>query len=299
MKKFLFRLFIVVLLIVLCDRTTGTVLYRMLQKTTVGDNGRNNRINHDVNDDIIFLGSSRCLHHYIPRIIEDSLGLTCYNAGTDGEGIILSYVHAEFILNRYKPKLIVYDIGPGYDYYCGDNIRHLKWLRCEYDEPFVRDVIKHVDKTEYYKMKSLLYRVNGNIVEIIRDYLHSPITDTNKGYTGVKKILKIEDTLKPKQNYDIDPIKYYYMERLITTCKEHDVPLIFYISPAYNSTDGREYEVAYKLAEKNGIPVFNHLTDSMVCINRNLFGDSQHLNEEGAEVYTKIVSKEIKDYLCR
>ena len=39
--------------------------------------------------DVLIMGSSRAHHHYVPEIISDSLGLSCYNTGKDGNGIIL------------------------------------------------------------------------------------------------------------------------------------------------------------------------------------------------------------------
>lgn len=42
-------------------------------------------------DDIIILGSSSATHHYVLQIIEDSLGLSCYNCGEEGNGVVLAY----------------------------------------------------------------------------------------------------------------------------------------------------------------------------------------------------------------
>ena len=37
-----------------------------------------------VNADVVVIGSSKASHHYVPQMLEDSLGMTVYNCGQDG-----------------------------------------------------------------------------------------------------------------------------------------------------------------------------------------------------------------------
>ena len=64
-------------------------------------------------DSILFFGSSRTLHHYVPSIFEKELGLSCYNAADWGiKNIFYHYGQLSNILTRYTPKAIVFEIHP-------------------------------------------------------------------------------------------------------------------------------------------------------------------------------------------
>ena len=59
-------------------------------------------------------------------MISDSLGVSCYNAGESGCGIILAYGRLLMILERYTPKAIIYEVTPDFDYLDGkDNHKYL------------------------------------------------------------------------------------------------------------------------------------------------------------------------------
>lgn len=95
------------------DVAVGGTLSHMVSQTKGGENGRNNYICDEVNADILIFGSSWAIHHYNPVILSDSLGMTCYNCGMDGNGIILNYGRYQMICQRYLPKVIITDV-----YFC-------------------------------------------------------------------------------------------------------------------------------------------------------------------------------------
>ena len=152
MKKFLINIVIFFAVVIACDYLMGSVLLFMNLNSKVADNGRNNMINKEMTADIVILGSSRALHHYVPQIIEDTLGLTCYNAGTDGQGIILNYGRYQMLSQRYTPKIIIYDICPEYDLNTNDNSRYLKWLKPYYFDSSVREIFKDISCEESLKI---------------------------------------------------------------------------------------------------------------------------------------------------
>ena len=64
----------------------------------------------EANADIIVFGFSCAFHHYIPSIIEDSTGLTCYNAGLDGRNIYYHNPILKVLLSNFTPKGIITNI---------------------------------------------------------------------------------------------------------------------------------------------------------------------------------------------
>ena len=110
MKSFLIKLTVFLVIIFVVDHLSGRVMGYIYNNTTKGDYGRSNYICKQTNQDILIFGSSRAIHHYDPTILKEKLGMTCYNCGEDGMGIICSYGRYSMIKQRYNPKLIIYDI---------------------------------------------------------------------------------------------------------------------------------------------------------------------------------------------
>ena len=91
MKKFIYTLLSLLVLVVLGDWAVGSWLRHAFAHTSHDEIGRLNYISDSVTADIVVLGSSRALHHYVPSIITDSTGLSCYNCGFENEGIVFHY----------------------------------------------------------------------------------------------------------------------------------------------------------------------------------------------------------------
>lgn len=122
------------------DLLSGFIFREMTNKAKGGDTARNEYIAHKVDAPILIFGSSRAIHHYVPKIFRDSLGIDCYNCGQDGMGIILFYGRYKMITQRYIPKVIVYDVLSGFDLEQGDNYSYIGWLKPYYDIPGIDSI---------------------------------------------------------------------------------------------------------------------------------------------------------------
>ena len=130
MRKFIIRLLAFLLLMFVVDRGVGLGMKYMQEHAKGGYVGHHNKIINHSDEDILIFGSSRAIHHYNPQIIKDSLAMSCYNCGQDGNGIILFYGWWQLMKERHTPKLVIYDINPGFDLLLGEsNQKYLGWLR--------------------------------------------------------------------------------------------------------------------------------------------------------------------------
>ncbi len=130
MKRFLLKVLLFFACVVVMDNVLGYGFSWLRVNAKGGSTANCEYIANRANEDIIILGSSRAAHHYVPKIIEDSLGMSCYNCGEEGNGVILAYGRLKMLTNRYKPKLIMYEITPGYDYGTIEpNTKFLGYLR--------------------------------------------------------------------------------------------------------------------------------------------------------------------------
>lgn len=253
-----------------------------------------------MNEEILIMGSSRALHHYNPTIIEDSLQMTCYNCGRGGMGIIFSYGIYQLFKNRYTPKLIIYDVYDNFDLINeGNNEKYLDWLRYFYDRPEIVPIFSDIDKSEKYKMAAQMRRYNYKFIQIISDYI-SP-QQYIKGYLPLQGILKYEPSEESNNingTIQYDNMKIMFIKKFIQECKERGTRLVFMLSPKYKGEKNKvSYEELIHLAESENIPFISHYNEDKISFNKKYFEDSYHMNKSGAEIYTKNIINEIRQYI--
>lgn len=296
MKKLFLKLFLFALLFVVLDQAIGKGLAVLASKPKGGDTGRNIEVADRTTADIILFGSSRCVHHYDPRLLTDSFGLSCYNAGRDGNGILMLYPYYRMLSSRYRPKLIVYDLSI-FDVGEDDHTKYLEWLRQFYGRPAVDSVVWDINPAERYKMLSKAYQYNGKALQIVSDAIH-PLQDDILGFRplyGNMAGRTVPPPVPPASPKEIDPLKAKYLNRLIQNCRQSGTQLVFFVSPTYGCTHRSEYYAAIsRMCRKNHVPLFYHENDRRYVFNPLLFKDGSHLNNTGAEAYTRQVIREIR-----
>ena len=90
--------------VLLFDVIIGTTLRHFYFTQKTGLQYRTTYSLDSTNQEIIILGPSTANHHYIPKIIEDSLRLSCYNAGRDGSGLLYNLAVQRAILCGHPPQ---------------------------------------------------------------------------------------------------------------------------------------------------------------------------------------------------
>ena len=237
MKKFIILLFALFAILAGIDIATGLVFDKLTLSAKRGYTGRNEFIADKLHDPVLVFGSSRSVHHYDPQVLADSLGVPCYNCGQDGMGIITFYGRFKLLTARYTPRLIIYDVTTDFDLRRNDNVTYLTWLKPYYNRPGIDSIFWHVEPTERVKMLSNMFRYNGKALQIITD--NKPGDDNDdalKGFVPLDGIMtydKEEDATKTQ--VDFDPVKLYYISRLVKDCSAKGIRLVFAISPLYNS----------------------------------------------------------------
>lgn len=300
MRRFLLKVLLFCAFVVAMDFAFGYVFSWLRTHAKGGSTANCEYIANRCVDDVIILGSSRATHHYIPQIIEDSLGVSCYNCGEEGNGVVLACGRLKMLMHRYKPKLVIYEITPGYDYGNSEtNKKFLGYLRAYYDKQGVRELFDLFDDEQsWLKMKSKMYQ---NTTRLLPDIVDNMIfRDNNKGYDPLYGKMKFTKTspAKEKTPMTIDSLKLSTLESVIVLCKKENVPLVFMVSPWCNYDEGMAmWEPAFRLCEQYGIEVYNHINDPDITQNNELFQDNNHLNDEGAKAFTLSIIPLIKKHI--
>ena len=295
MKKFLLKVLIFFACVVVMDLAFGQFFSFLRTHAKGGSTANCEYIANRATDDIVILGSSRATHHYVPQIIEDSLGVTCYNCGEEGNGVVLAYGRLKMLTNRYKPKMIIYEITPSYDYGTTEpNNKYLGYLRPYYDNDGIKDVFDDFDDELFrIKMKSRMYQNTSRLLPNLLDIIIT--RDNNKGYEPLYGRIKDEKHKKydnPNAYFECDSLKLEYVEKIIKLAKSKGIPIFFFISPRYGEDDMEAYRPAFSLCNKYDVPVCNYIDDKDVDNHSQYFQDIGHLNDAGARFYTNKVIQE-------
>lgn len=278
------------------DIASGAFLDYINMHTIKGDYGRSNYICNQTHQDVLIFGSSRAIHHYDPDVFGEHLGMTCYNCGEDGMGIILSYGRYRMISKRYNPKLIIYDIESGFDILKGDNTKYLGYLMPFYNREGIDSIFFNVDANERFKMRSSLYRYNSKFLNIIAQYLSkSSVTARIYKFSPLQSSMVHEPMEKRETtSCEYDKIKLYYLTKFITDCRKNGTDIIFTVSPWYKASPNVSiFAPVYALCKKYHIQIFNHFCDGRFVHDKQLFHDEAHLNQKGAELFSKMLAEEI------
>lgn len=296
MKKFIINIFVFFAIVAVVDVALGKVFHYLQANKAGGRTGAEYYACRESNEDIIIMGSSRASHHYVPQILSDSLGMSCYNAGQDGNGIILQYGRWKMISERYTPKVLIYDVTPGFDLQENDNMAYVDRLKPFCDDNEVKNYVADIFPMERWKLYSQMYRYNYKFLEMTSDCAKRG-EDKLKGYIPLYGEIRKEmvDAPRPEKNptIQVDETKIQYLELLAKECKEKGTKLVFVASPAFR---GGSYSIetfaeVKKIADKYQVP-FHYYYDSEYSENPDLFKDSHHLNDKGAVEFTKeIVTK--------
>lgn len=299
MKQFAVKLTLFLLMIAGLDFVTGTVMDKVYANTEKGDYGRNNYICTSTTAECLIFGSSRAIHHYDPKQIGEALGMSCYNCGEDGMGIITMYGRYQMIRQRYIPKVVIYDVVSGFDLKPDDKSKYIGWLRFYVDYPEISDLINSINRNEKYKALVRSYKYNSRFLDIVSQRIsRSSGTAADYDYSPLDGHITYHiDPPKIQEKYKVDTLKLSLFERMICQCQKDGTQIVFTISPWFQAVEDSEYQSIIALSKKYDIPVLNHFTDKDINFSPELFKDASHLNIEGVKLLDERVCNELREVL--
>lgn len=295
MKTLISKLIVLFGILLLLDYFSGYI-FTFLQMNSKGGSTRNNYyILKESKDDVIILGSSRATHHYKPEIIQDSLRLSCYNCGEEGNGIILAKGRLEMMLERHHPSVVLYEITPEYDYFADkDYTKYLRYLKPYYSEEKVSSLVNSfIDKRTQIELKSKLYQNNSLCLTYLLDNI--VYRENNKGYSPLFAEMQKLLSNFPISDNDIDYKKLILLEELTAVCKREGIKLFYVISPICSLKTNNQYMEAFRLASRYQVEVWDYSCDKRFVGKLNLFNDNYHMNDLGAEMFSSIIASRLRN----
>ena len=303
--KFCFAVLMVSASVAVVDVAVGKVMDWMLpQISNQGDTGKTYYSLYEVNTPIVIVGSSRAAHHYVSQMIEDSLETVTYNVGRDGCFFSYNCCVVNSILDRYTPKLIIWENGKNdlsegiddpleslYPYY-GRN----KWV--------TETIRKELPWTEYVRLNSQIYQYNSVIHRILMRYheRNSFVDEVEKGYSPLipKKLRKgLELKHVELENRELSVTKTERFCSILMRAQNMGVKVVVVDSPMYRffNTSSQSDRKMQELCEQHGALFLNNSQLPMFLKHPEFFNDATHLNSNGAIPYTELFLSQIKEYV--
>lgn len=254
-----------------------------------------------VDSDVLIIGSSRAQHNYVTSCFSDSLECSVYNCGQDGCFFLFQNCLINMILERYQPKMIVWDVQPN----CFDENEKMdeysnkRYLTPYYNNEFVQEYVNKEDKWMKWKMKSSLFANNSMLLfwlfPILDKNTHTmggyePLPANGYAYPTLQTIKKETSQFQANEKMIAD------FEETIESCTSSGIRLVIVISPSYMVFSDKYKQAVMKITEvakRNQIEVFDY---SEVFLNSpSYFKDGSHLNEHGAAKFSELVISGIKE----
>lgn len=299
MKKFLLKVISFFLIIIIIDILSGIVYGKLRKLARSGITYNYEYIADSCANDILILGSSKAARHYNPQIIGDSLNMSCYNCGEPGCGIITALARYRMIKCRHMPKMIIYELTPGYDYFDTDDYsKYLLSLKPYANKECVRAIFDQFgDDLDPLRLCSKMYMNNSTIIQVLTDCIR--YTPYNGGFQPLNGRMnampKLTNNSVPQK---IDSIKLNCLERFIQEVKRDSVFLCFVASPECSEMmriDDNDYNIGVNLCKKYNVQYFDKRYIDGISNNPSLFHDKVHLNGEGASVFSKEIIYDLKN----
>lgn len=251
-------------------------------------------------DDVLLLGSSVVLNSLMPSVIEDSLGLTCYNAGANLQTMPYFHTILNCVLQRYTPKMVIIGLRP--DELSGDDMGRYHLLVPYYHTGYseIDSFLENKNRHEKFVLKSNLYRYNTIWFRILLyHFLRNNPNDVNKGFLAHEKPLMPPYMTNTKGSQEISENKLEIMNDIVRICKDRGIEIVYYFPPMYTRLEGKTGTVKEieRICNKNGYHYYYDAQDSIFLDHQEWFYDIRHLNKYGALEYSKLFSSRLKHIL--
>jgi hypothetical protein len=297
-KKIILNLVIVAFVVFILDFAIGRTLRHFYFKETSGFLFRTTYAMETTKADIIIFGASRANHHYVPEVFEDSLKMTFYNTGRDGNGILYQTAILKSILKRYTPKLIIVDLTG--DFKKNENTFNslsslLPYYRTNEE---IRKIICLRSSVERIKLISEIYPFNSQILSITIGNLevNKKRYSDNKGYIPLHNEWHAEiDSIHNNEMYLVDSSKLTFFREFLSIAKKSDAKVVVIYSPIFQKfKKSQEIDICDDVCTDENVPFWDFSKDTMFLNNKHLFQDPGHLNHNGAEKFSYLVVDKIR-----
>lgn len=299
MKKFCVYFVAVIVVLVLTDFLFGFIANIQKKVGLKGDYQPIEYVMKECNEEALILGSSVVLNCLKPSIIEDSLNVSCYNAGANSQTVIYYHTILNMVLKRYNPKIVFLGIRAT-EFQDENLLRYnilVPYYRSGYAE--IDSVLESESGKEKFLLNSNLYRYNTIWFRILLYNFIKEHDKKDKGFLIHEKPAAppVFSVTSPKRY--VSSHKLEVLKSIIDMCKSRGIKLVMFSPPNYCKLTETPMTLTSieQMCNENDIPFYNDTQLQYFIDHVDLFYDSVHLNKYGADIYTKLFISRAKSQL--
>ncbi|HEX2976628.1 MAG TPA: hypothetical protein VHO68_11890 [Bacteroidales bacterium] len=290
--KFFLRLLLILSVIILFDRIAGNILEKLYFRQKHGPGYLTTYSIDSTEARILVFGSSRANHGYVPDIFVRELDRSFYNTGRDGTYILHNYAVFRSIMKRYSPEMIIFDLRPDELQYNVKEYDALSLLLpyCK-KHPEIRQIVDMKGPFEGTKRFSAAYTYNSLIFQIIMGNSGKEGRyASSQGYIPLKRTMSesIPDTVD-YSDFIPDQNKFLALKEINNTCRLKNIDVYFIQSPVWRINKRCVYWDIF--CGDNNITYLDFSNNSLFLKHPEYFADKYHLNDEGAKVFSKLLTQ--------
>ncbi len=294
MKRLFLKIFILLIAFFILDFLIGV---GMDQVVSHSDNGRYYKARYSLEEsteDVIILGSSRAETNYVPHVIEEKLGLSCWTTGRGGQILPFWNAMGRGVVDRYNPKIIIVNVEP-YFLEQGLSFEKAGFLRPFYrSHPEIHEVIDRISPHEKFLLNSRLYAYNSSFYYLLRSFIIKDLDGrrADKGWKPRigKYPIEYKETQVVNYSRDLNQDTVAYFESFINGLKGSKIYIV--ISPDFSKSYVSSPSIEY-LKKLKDITLINLGEDNLLSSQNEYYRDPSHLNKEGAILFTRQLCDEI------
>jgi len=254
----------------------------------------------DGKEDIVIFGASCAETDFASSIIEDSLNMTCWNAGRGGQGLPFWLCIELGILKRYTPKIAIVEIGAERlsadlgEFYEPAGILRPFYRKHKEIQPIL-DKISYFEK--YFNLFNL-YSYNSSYYYLFRPYFVKGLDGKlkDKGWKPLDYFMKtskncistINTSLKLNKE-SLDMFNYFISNLTDKGCKVFVV-----LTPNYSEKIIKTSTLEY-IKQMENVEILDFEFNDLISRDIKLYCDPMHLNRNGAIKYTSIFAHKFKE----
>lgn len=285
-----------------------------LRKTKSGNFAEWNDIyNSNINADLIVLGSSRAWVHISPKILDSILLINSYNLGIDGYNFEMQYNRFKIYLqHNKKPKYTINSLDISSFDRRKDLYMHTQFLPYLNDS-LIRSAVKgyegELNALHYYiPMFKYIGQYNSISKGLLEELNIKQFNDYKyKGYLGMERTWNNEFDQFKKENKNglqqaIRKDNIALFKEYLAYCQNNDIKVFLVYSPEYFEAQSlflnRDSIInIYSDCAKQYNAAFINFSNDSICMNKNLFYNSQHLTKIGAETFSVKLANKLKNIM--
>ena len=245
-------------------------------------------------DDVVIIGSSVAINSFMPSLMMDSMQMSVFNGGCNAQNIIFFRCMVEGLLQHHRPRGIILVLQP-------DDLSDKQLGRIELLNPYYGQGAAFLDSVLLLQnegkrsvfLHSNLYKYNTVWFRILLQSMLPKEEMANYGFVAKHKpnnLPVFEDNGDLPDNKDLFPLKVQCLKDIISHTRAEGVELLVVFPPYFKRliNQGNPYskQMIEAICRENGVPVIDDNQMAYFRDKPQLFYDTQHLNGDGARIYT-------------